>query len=691
MDKKNFLTVDVSIETLKKYCLWSIIKFFKDDYHIQNSSSRNDLLGGFMDRWINRIPESLIFQELLKSEEFDVVNDDFFYIDESAKNAPDVIGLVRYNTNNKHSEFKSLNDDEKMRFYQFYTFDINQWSKFDDDAPFIEMKTTRNSQMLATIAKRQENIDENYFVLVESNINDYYLLYLLDKKIFKEHIDFNINNSFFKNDLDIIELPNLAINNEINRLVQNRIISFDDEIKYVGDYKLCGIFKGSTIKDYSSEVGLEDDKPISPRYLKSIDEIYDDNELFDYSFDFDYYSDEFKSIPIFIDVLDNSSIFVENIDNNGNVFDDELIVSVEGEMILYDLNRNCIDRFPSGFYKLKFDSFISNLYKIYYFNSWDPVEFSTLKLNANRKKLDSGILSFYGDNFKNNKFDLKTIFDLNAEIYNFSKSTLSYKYCLENKIDDSKEIFCKMSFKNNGDLDGDPEGINPINKNKILQEGDENSDLHLNLRFEIAEGSKLRFLKRNKSFFIICVDNEVKICDIDSKKHHEIKNNYYKFEIKERSKNKKKYFEIIESENGNEANPDKNCFEDLIIDDKGFFIPDDINSNIKVKIDLINDSQIKIIKKMESEKKYKNGNKKTNYLYITVNGKAKINGKPIEDDDDNTIFKKVWKLSFDDFERTGKKTEYILSKNAIMYSKVSCENELINCFKNYIKKLDDIS
>ena len=60
-----------------------------------------------------------------------------------------------------------------------------------------------------------------------------------------------------------------------------------------------------------------------------------------------------------------------------------------------------------------------------------------------------------------------------------------------------------------------------------------NNDLHLNLRFEIADGSKLRFLKRNKSFFIICVDNEVKICNLDSEKHHDLKNNYYKFEIKD--------------------------------------------------------------------------------------------------------------------------------------------------------------
>lgn len=681
-----FLTVDVSLETLKKYCIWSIIKFFKDEYHVQQNSTRNDLLGGFLDRWINRIPESLIFQELLKSEEFDVVNDDFFYIDESAKNAPDVIGLVRCKEDSESSEFESLNKDEFNRFYQFYTFNINQWSKFDDDAPFIEMKTTRSSQKLATIAKRQDNIDENYFVLVESNINDYYLLYLLDKKIFNESYNFNVDGSFFKNDLDIIELPNLAINNEINSLVHKGIISYGDEIESIGDYQLCGIFKGTTIKEFSSEVGLDqEDKPISPRYLKDMDELYKDEKIYDNSFELEYHADAIKSIPILVNVLDNSSIFVEDIYNEG------LLVSVEGEIELFELNGNFIEKIPSGFYKFKFETFTSNLYKFYYFDCCEKLEFSSLKLKINRERLDSGILGFYGKEFINNKFDLKTtLFDLNAEIYDCSKSTLVYKCYLESNTNNFEETFCKISFKSSGEVEGIPEeGINPIKKKKILLEYDKDEISHFNLKFDVKDNSKLRFLKKNKSSFIICIDGKAEIYDGVSENPHEIKDNFYKFEIKERSRNKKKYFQLIASDKGDDANPDKECFDDLIVNDKGFFMLDDIDTNVKIKVDLIGNSTIKVIKKMHSKKKYQNGNKKTNYLYISIDGEARINGKKIKDGT-NTVFKRIWKLTFDDFERTSKKVEYVLSKDAIMYSDVSCEDELIECFRNYIKKFDNM-
>ena len=233
MDDLNnkLLTVEVSIETLKKYCLWSIIKFFKDENHLQQNSSKNDLLGGFMDRWINRIPESLIFEKLLESEDFDVVNDDFFYIDESAKNAPDVIGLVR--------EIDGINS-----FYPFYTFNITHWAKFDEDAPFIEMKTSRSSQKLATINKRKDfMIDDKFIVLVESNINNNYFLYLMDQNIFKNQYEF-VSSPIFLKDQNAIDMPSETINQELKKLYEKEIL-FEDEkrllwgiINYVGFLKV---------------------------------------------------------------------------------------------------------------------------------------------------------------------------------------------------------------------------------------------------------------------------------------------------------------------------------------------------------------------------------------------------------------------------------------------------------------------
>ena len=137
----NFIELD--LEVLMQSCYWIVSKFNLDNFHQQQNSSRSDLIGGFFDRWINKTPESLIFNKLLENKSYTAVNDYFFYTDNSSKNAPDIIGL---------------NYDDK--YYKFAVFNDGEW-EIIDNTPFIEMKTFRESQNLITIPETQ--FDKNHF------------------------------------------------------------------------------------------------------------------------------------------------------------------------------------------------------------------------------------------------------------------------------------------------------------------------------------------------------------------------------------------------------------------------------------------------------------------------------------------------------------------------------------------------
>ena len=73
------IKVDLTDEFLKKTIYWIICKFNMDEFKREQSSSKQALLGDFIDRWMNKAPEFLIFNELLKDKDYSAVNDSFFY------------------------------------------------------------------------------------------------------------------------------------------------------------------------------------------------------------------------------------------------------------------------------------------------------------------------------------------------------------------------------------------------------------------------------------------------------------------------------------------------------------------------------------------------------------------------------------------------------------------------------------
>ena len=131
------------------------------------------MLGGYIDRWINKIPENLLFNNLLlKDKNYKVINDYFIYGAKSDKNAPDILGLKANGNILKFAEF----------------FD-NTWVPVEG-MPYIEVKSFRQNQKLVSVRETQLK-DDNYYVFVESDFKPDYLISMFDDSFLIKHLRFN--------------------------------------------------------------------------------------------------------------------------------------------------------------------------------------------------------------------------------------------------------------------------------------------------------------------------------------------------------------------------------------------------------------------------------------------------------------------------------------------------------------------
>lgn len=217
-------------------------KFDFDSFHHSGTSGKADLLGGFIDRWINRISESLIFDKLLLSgKKYRVVNDYFLYDNQSQKNAPDVLGI------------RGMNDKEPIIFSKYA---LNSWTILKG-MPSIEVKTYKKNDYLVTV--RTDQMDPSkFFVLAEYELRPDYI-----KAFFKDEL-------FDKAILEQLKMNRRFIGNDPDALVWEpyEIQKFgDDEV--IGQLRLIGVIKG---KDLINNSHLADaGKDV--RYVKDISEI----------------------------------------------------------------------------------------------------------------------------------------------------------------------------------------------------------------------------------------------------------------------------------------------------------------------------------------------------------------------------------------------------------------------------------
>jgi len=278
----NSYTFNVTANDLKQIIYFIVNKFRIDPLHIQGTSSRRDLIGGFIDRWINRATEYLVLNYILKNgkREYRVVSDFFLYSQDVEKNAPDVLGLVPLNSKEPKIIFAKFNN--------------GTW-KHKEGMPYIEVKANRVNQYNLAVRDTQM-FDSGFYVFVETAYNEDYLVSFF-------------YDEFFENEdlLNQIQMSDkFIISDKDSQLIKPAILEKKVKNNPIGLFKLIGIFSGS---DYKQSSGLYKEKQhfyyISDIQSYPKKELEEDSYLFeiyvnkiDYGYEIN--DDKFDYLPIFI-------------------------------------------------------------------------------------------------------------------------------------------------------------------------------------------------------------------------------------------------------------------------------------------------------------------------------------------------------------------------------------------------------
>lgn len=166
-------------------------------------SSKGDLMGGIFDRWINTVPESIIFNKIILPEvrngqSSEIISDFYLYDPKTAGIAPDVIGI---RTPNGTIPFAVFND---------------RWIPVEN-MPQIEVKTFKKPQKM--ISLRNQDYDGKYLVMAESELRIDYLLPFFDASIFQDSIHSDL----------VMDDDTFIVSNSAGRLQGIDIVSINDD------------------------------------------------------------------------------------------------------------------------------------------------------------------------------------------------------------------------------------------------------------------------------------------------------------------------------------------------------------------------------------------------------------------------------------------------------------------------------
>lgn len=220
-------TFDITAEDLETFLYWTSQKYRVDSYHRNSSSGKSDLIGGFYDRWMSRLSEYVVFQNLLKNKDYNPVIDFYLYDQDTEKDAPDILGL--------------RSEDELVKFCEY---ENGSWT-MKEDKPFIEVKEFKSSQNLITIPEPEfEKTD--YFVITVSDMNKSYLINFMKEGVFSESVYNNLqmDDSFLKDKEGIIDLKPPSD------------IEFDQDL---GSIELLAVLENKKLKQISRRFGDQED------------------------------------------------------------------------------------------------------------------------------------------------------------------------------------------------------------------------------------------------------------------------------------------------------------------------------------------------------------------------------------------------------------------------------------------------
>lgn len=201
-------------------------------------SSRGDLIGGIFDRWINTVPESLLFNKIIlpdiTNKPIKIISDYYLYEPQKVGIAPDVLGL-----------------DLLGEIIPFAVFN-ESWVPVEN-MPQIEIKTFKKKQKLVSL--RDQGYSGKYLVMAETALRIDYLLPFFSENIFSNNVyeSLKMDDSVF-----------LKSNKENN---VNKIDKIDTTTASIGTVKLLKITDVDSFTEYATFC----DHNISIQYVKDIE------------------------------------------------------------------------------------------------------------------------------------------------------------------------------------------------------------------------------------------------------------------------------------------------------------------------------------------------------------------------------------------------------------------------------------
>jgi hypothetical protein len=188
-------------------------------------SGKSDYIGGVFDRWINIIPESVIFNKYFLpkiADNLEVISDYYEYDPKKSGIAPDVLGVKI--------------GGKAIPFVEY----VNKWCALKN-APQIEVKSFKKGQYMVSL--RNQSYDKKYLVMAETNLDSDYLLPFFEQTVIGEDVYNKLkmdDNVFIKENLnkDLSSVTKIKRDNtNLGSLKLITVCLADDFMRYSN---LCG-------------------------------------------------------------------------------------------------------------------------------------------------------------------------------------------------------------------------------------------------------------------------------------------------------------------------------------------------------------------------------------------------------------------------------------------------------------------
>lgn len=281
--------IEITKEDLRKIMYFILMKFKGDPLHRQGTSAKRDLIGGYIERWFNKIAETVIFDELLKDRQYGALSDYFIYANDSTKNAPDILGL---------------NTTEKV--IPFVKYNNGSW-KTVPEMPRIEVKVVRKDQ--AMVGVREQQMIDDYYAFIESDLEGDYLTAIFEDAVFDDKYfdELKMSDDFIQSDAEnqIISHSKMTATQRIGTM---RLIGIYTQKELRDNSVLCGsgvspyYFGGASNKRLSSKTRLNE--PL----------LLDEKGRFTYKYD-----NAYVCLPVAIDIPEGGNVTVIK-KNKGSIY-----------------------------------------------------------------------------------------------------------------------------------------------------------------------------------------------------------------------------------------------------------------------------------------------------------------------------------------------------------------------------------